>query len=68
LPAGVLRHVRFGGYLEATVTMGAVARVIAAFLDDSGPHVGRVYELTGPRRQHMDSLGLDDPSLTLPVP
>ena len=30
-----------------------VARVVAAVLADPGPHLGRVYELTGPRSQDM---------------
>jgi uncharacterized protein YbjT (DUF2867 family) len=33
-----------------------VARVIAAVLADPGPHLGRVYELTGPRSQDMDGV------------
>ena len=30
-----------------------VARVVAALLADPGPHLGRIYELTGPRSQDM---------------
>ena len=30
-----------------------VARVVAAVLADPGPHLGRIYELTGPRSQDM---------------
>ena len=30
-----------------------VARVVAAVLADPGPHLGRVYELTGPRSQDL---------------
>ena len=30
-----------------------VARVVAAVLADPRPHVGRLYELTGPRSQDM---------------
>jgi uncharacterized protein YbjT (DUF2867 family) len=30
-----------------------VARVVAAILGDPGPHLGRIYELTGPRSQDM---------------
>src|SRR5262249_249626 len=30
-----------------------VARVVAAVLTDPGPHLGRTYELTGPRSQAM---------------
>jgi NAD(P)H dehydrogenase (quinone) len=32
---------------------GPVARVVAAVLADPGSHLGRVYELTGPRSQDM---------------
>src|SRR5262249_52271233 len=30
-----------------------VARVVAAVLADLGPHLGRIYELTGPRSQDV---------------
>src|SRR6516162_8689102 len=33
-----------------------VARVVAAVLADPGPHLGRIYELTGPRSQDMDGI------------
>lgn len=33
-----------------------VARVVASVLADPGPHLGRVYELTGPRSQNMDAV------------
>src|SRR6266700_1071187 len=57
------------GYLEATVIMAAVgrgktspvatadvARVIADVVADPAPHLGRIYELTGPRSQDMDGV------------
>src|SRR5882724_9763797 len=47
------------GYLEATVTMVAVAdvaQVVAAVLADPIPHLGRIYELTGPQSQDMDGV------------
>src|SRR5205807_1156293 len=52
------RRVYFGvsvsaGFLGASVTLAAVARVVAAVLADPGPHLGRIYELTGPRSQDM---------------
>jgi NAD(P)H dehydrogenase (quinone) len=33
-----------------------VARVAAALLADPGPHLGRIYELTGPRSQDMNGV------------
>ena len=33
-----------------------VARVIAAVLANPGPHLGQIYELTGPRSQDMDGV------------
>src|SRR5262249_58990444 len=38
------------------VAAADVARVVAAVLADPGPHLGRVYELTGPRSQEMDGV------------
>jgi uncharacterized protein YbjT (DUF2867 family) len=35
------------------VASADVARVVAAVLADPGPHLGRIYELTGPRSQDM---------------
>src|SRR5215510_5515020 len=35
------------------VAAADVARVVAAVLADPGPHLGRIYELTGPRSQDM---------------
>ena len=37
-----------------------VARVIAAVLADPGPHLGQIYELTGPRSQDMDGVARED--------
>src|SRR3984885_15738164 len=33
-----------------------VARVVPVVLADPGPHLGRIYELTGPRTQDMDGV------------
>src|SRR5438094_193886 len=33
-----------------------VSRVVAAVLADPGPHLGRIYELTGPRSQDMHAV------------
>jgi len=38
------------------VSTADVARVVAAVLADPGPHLGRIYELTGPRSQDMDGV------------
>ncbi|MGH9892661.1 MAG: hypothetical protein ACREA0_11860 [bacterium] len=35
------------------VAAADVARVVATVLADPGPHLGRIYELTGPRSQDM---------------
>jgi uncharacterized protein YbjT (DUF2867 family) len=38
------------------VASADVARVVATVLADPGPHLGRIYELTGPRSQDMDGI------------
>jgi uncharacterized protein YbjT (DUF2867 family) len=43
----------FGRGKTNPVAAADVARVVAAVLADPGPHLGRVYELTGPRSQDM---------------
>src|SRR5271170_2231714 len=43
----------FGRGKTSPVSAADVARVIAAVLADPGPHLGRIYELTGPRSQDM---------------
>src|SRR5262249_38692075 len=40
------------------VAAADVARVVAAVLADPGPHLSRIYELTGPRSQDMHGLSL----------
>ena len=49
-------EVPFGRGRTSPVAAADVARVVAALLADPGPHVGRVYELTGPRSQDMDGV------------
>ena len=44
----------FGRGKTNPVAAADVARVVAALLADPGPHLGRVYELTGPRSQDLD--------------
>jgi uncharacterized protein YbjT (DUF2867 family) len=43
----------FGQGKTSPVSTADVARVVAAVLADPGPHLGRIYELTGPRSQDM---------------
>src|SRR2546429_1410169 len=43
----------FGQGKTSPVAAADVARVVAAVLADPGPHLGRIYELTGPRSQGM---------------
>jgi uncharacterized protein YbjT (DUF2867 family) len=46
----------FGRGKTSPVAAADVARVVAAVLADPGPHLGRIYELTGPRSQDMDGV------------
>src|SRR5919199_1382447 len=46
----------FGRGKTSPVATADVARVIATVLADPGPHLGRIYELTGPRSQDMDGV------------
>ena len=43
----------FGRGKTNPVAAADVARMVAAVLADPGPHLGRIYELTGPRSQDM---------------
>src|SRR6266699_1133298 len=49
-------EVPFGRGKTSPVAAADVARVVAAVLADPGPHVGRIYELTGPRSQDMEGV------------
>jgi uncharacterized protein YbjT (DUF2867 family) len=46
----------FGRGKTNPVAAADVARVVAAVLTESGPHLGRIYELTGPRSQDMHAI------------
>src|SRR3954464_4349713 len=46
----------FGRGKTNPVAAADVARVVAEVLADPGPHLGRVYELTGPRSQDLDGM------------
>jgi uncharacterized protein YbjT (DUF2867 family) len=52
---GVIR-LPFGSGRTAPVAAADVARVVATVLLDPEPHVGQVYELTGPRSQGIDGI------------
>ena len=43
----------FGEGKTSPVSVGDVARVIAALLADPEPHIGKVYHLTGPQSENM---------------
>jgi len=49
-------EVPFGRGKTSPVAAADVARVIAAVLADPEPHLGRIYELTGPRSQDMHGI------------
>jgi NAD(P)H dehydrogenase (quinone) len=46
----------FGRGKTNPVSTADVARVVAAVVANPGPHLGRIYELTGPRSQDMDGV------------
>src|SRR5262245_36234179 len=46
----------FGRGKTSPVAAADVARVVATVLADPGPHLGRIYELTGPRSQDMHGI------------
>src|SRR6516165_8625503 len=46
----------FGRGKTNPVAAADVARVVACVLVDPGPHLGHIYELTGPRSQDMDGV------------
>ena len=46
----------FGRGTTSPVAAADVARVVAAVLADPGLHLGRIYELTGPRSQDMHAV------------
>lgn len=49
----------FGNGKTNPVAAADVAGVIATILADPAPHVGRIYELTGPKSQDMDGIALE---------
>jgi uncharacterized protein YbjT (DUF2867 family) len=46
----------FGRGKTSPVAATDVARVVATIIANPGPHLGRIYELTGPRSQDMDGV------------
>src|SRR5262252_5982772 len=49
-------EVPFGRGMTSPVAAADVAHVVAAVLADPAPHLGLIYELTGPRSQDMDGV------------
>jgi NAD(P)H dehydrogenase (quinone) len=49
----------FGAGRTSPVSASDVAQVAAAVLADPAPHVGRVYELTGPRSEDMHAIAAE---------
>jgi uncharacterized protein YbjT (DUF2867 family) len=49
----------FGLGKTSPVAAADVARVVAAVLADPEPHLGQIYELTGPRSQEMHGVALE---------
>jgi NAD(P)H dehydrogenase (quinone) len=49
----------FGLGKTAPVAAADVARVVAAVLAEPGPHLGQIYELTGPRSQDLHGVARD---------
>jgi uncharacterized protein YbjT (DUF2867 family) len=52
---GVIR-LPFGNGRTAPIAAADVARVVAGLLQDPRPHLGQVYELTGPRSEDLDAI------------
>jgi NAD(P)H dehydrogenase (quinone) len=52
-------EVPFGRGKTSPVAAADVAHVVAAVLADPGPHLGRIYELTGPRSQDMHGVAME---------
>src|SRR5215471_876064 len=46
----------FGQGKTSPIAAADAARAVAAILADPGPHLGRIYELTGPRSQDMNGV------------
>jgi uncharacterized protein YbjT (DUF2867 family) len=46
----------FGRGRTSPVAAADVARVVAAVLADPAPHLGKIYELTGPRSEDLDAV------------
>lgn len=51
--------VPFGSGRTSPIAAHDVARVVAVLLSDPAPHIGRVYELTGPRAQDLHAIAAD---------
>jgi uncharacterized protein YbjT (DUF2867 family) len=49
----------FGSGRTSPVAVRDVAKVIAAILESPSPHIGKIYELTGPRSQDMAGMAAE---------
>lgn len=58
----------FGNGRTSPISAYDVARVVATILENPAPHIGKVYELTGPRSLDMNALAKEyEEALNLPV-
>ncbi|MGH9552917.1 MAG: NmrA family NAD(P)-binding protein [Terriglobales bacterium] len=58
----------FGSAKTSPIAVSDVARVIATILEKPEPHVGKIYELTGPRSAGMDDIAREyEEALARPV-
>jgi uncharacterized protein YbjT (DUF2867 family) len=48
------RHNWMGGGKTSPISAVDVARAVAAILDDPAPHIGQIYDLTGPESADLD--------------
>jgi NAD(P)H dehydrogenase (quinone) len=60
-------EVPFGRGRTSPIAADDVARVVATVLAGPGPHLGRVYELTGPRSQDMNAVAQEFSDALNPV-
>jgi uncharacterized protein YbjT (DUF2867 family) len=49
----------FGEGKTSPIAVADVARVVSALLADPQPHIGRIYNLTGPQSENMDFFALE---------
>jgi uncharacterized protein YbjT (DUF2867 family) len=54
LPIAIALARPFGGGKSSPISAIDVARVLAVILNDPAPHIGQIYDLTGPESADMD--------------